>query len=75
MMVVGRFDPAAGEKTFRPFHPLPDGSWAMGNPLAALAAGVCFAGGLCAGIVAVAPATGREGFADAAKRCAQQMRG
>jgi putative DNA primase/helicase len=32
VMVVGRFDDGNGEKTYRPFHRLPDGSWAMSDP-------------------------------------------
>src|SRR5262249_34473996 len=32
VMVVGRIDAAGGSKTYRPFHVLPDGSWAVGNP-------------------------------------------
>jgi hypothetical protein len=32
VMVVGRFDAANGEKTYRPFHSLPDGSWVVGDP-------------------------------------------
>ena len=31
-MAVGRFDDGNGEKTYRPFHRLPDGSWAMSDP-------------------------------------------
>ena len=31
-MIVGRFDAADGSKTYRPFHPLLDGSWAIGDP-------------------------------------------
>jgi hypothetical protein len=32
VMVVGRFDAANGEKTYRPVHILPDGSWSIGDP-------------------------------------------
>ncbi len=32
VMAVGRFDAGDGEKTYRPFHRLPDGSWALGDP-------------------------------------------
>jgi putative DNA primase/helicase len=32
VMVVARFDAGDGSKNYRPFHPLPDGSWAMGDP-------------------------------------------
>jgi hypothetical protein len=31
VMVVGRFDSADGMKTYRPFHRLPDGTWAVGD--------------------------------------------
>jgi hypothetical protein len=31
IMAVARYD-LPGDKTFRPFHPLPDGSWAVGDP-------------------------------------------
>jgi hypothetical protein len=32
VMVVGRIDSADGEKTYRPTHALPDGTWAIGDP-------------------------------------------
>jgi hypothetical protein len=32
VMVVGRIGAANGEKTYRPVHALPDGSWAIGDP-------------------------------------------
>jgi len=32
VMVVGRFDAADGEKTYRPFHQLPDGTWVCADP-------------------------------------------
>jgi hypothetical protein len=32
VMVVGRLDAADGEKTYRPVHILPEGSWAIGDP-------------------------------------------
>jgi putative DNA primase/helicase len=32
IMAVVRFDTADGKKTYRPFHRLPDGTWAVGDP-------------------------------------------